>query len=121
MKQESTLTRNLAASQESAAVVNQAANAGTSNAGVLHNVVRYRLYTENTRSVIDIVSQHFDAASFYFGVGLWQGNRENSITIEIIGSDADYTRVLALAEDIKVRGRQSAVLVTRESIASVLV
>lgn len=117
-----TLTRNLASAQESAAVVEQAASAGTSNPGILHNNgVRYRIYTELRHNLLGLTSDLFASATLMVAMGLWEGLKEESAIIEIVGADVDYHKVLKLAETIRDTNNQSAVLVTRESIASVLV
>lgn len=121
MKQDSTLTRILAESQERATAIKQAANTGTSNAGILHNGVRYRIYTELRHNLLGLTSDVFGAATLTLATGLWEGLKEDSAIIEIVGLDMDYGRIVKLAKTIRDTNNQSAVLVTREPIASVLV
>ena len=97
MKQTSTLTRNLSTAQETHAVITTAT---------------YRLYTEDKPGLIDLVKRYFQGATFFYGVGLYDGQIEASRVIEIVGTLADLQKIVDLAGDIRVVNAQSSVLVT---------
>jgi hypothetical protein len=83
----------------------------------------YRICTEqkNVKQVEAIVNNHFQGFSIYFGRGYWQGTREDSMTIEIVGSEMDYLRVREIATAIKTFNGQEAVLVQTLDIESELI
>lgn len=107
MKQTSTLTRNLAARQETAARIGSPLPAGP---------IRFSLYTEDRPGLSDIIGRYFDGATIHNGIGLWRGSVERSAIVEILGTREDVTRVFYLAGDIRAAGRQSSVIVTWEPI-----
>ena len=125
MKQTWRVTQQLAANQEQALVARgmraiedeQRLNAirrRTTGAG---QAVRYRLYTENAANLPKLVARYFDGATIYDGLGLWQGEQEQSAVIEVIASRADLQQILNLAGDIRVTNRQQSVLVTWENVS----
>lgn len=85
----------------------------------------YRILTEdiNRDAVIKLASARFDCFSVYAGIGYWQGNGENSLTIEIIDVDGSIDAALidGLAMAIKVTNNQEAVLVTVSDIGAKLI
>ena len=81
------------------------------------NAVLYRLYTEDIaddgNSGLELlVSRYFKGATIYATTGLWLGNRESGLVVEIIATAADLQAIVHLAGDIKVQNHQSSVLVT---------
>ncbi len=88
------------------------------------NRICYRIYTENKddeRGVMAIVDKYFKASTTIYGLGRWNGERENSMMIEIIDSIAMKDTVLDVALQIKVYLHQDAVLVTYEPTTAILV
>jgi ribosomal protein S28E/S33 len=78
----------------------------------------YRLYTENKPGaesiVIDLLKRHgFRGATLYKGVGIWEGNNEDNLTIEIDTGGIDRGDINDLAEDIRQALNQEAVLVVK--------
>ena len=75
-----------------------------------------RICTENkNRAQVGIeVGKYFDGYSLFQGVGMWKGQVEHSLLIEI-AVDTNHTiaraAALALANDIKILNKQEAVLV----------
>jgi len=62
------------------------------------------------------VSQHFDGFTLLKGCGYWQGTREDSVSIVILGSDSDRDKVLTLARQIREQYRQAEVWITSEPV-----
>lgn len=76
--------------------------------------MRWRIYTEDQPSIRDAVAQAVEGATLITGSGLWRGNWENSLVVELVGVTKDA--VLFLANRIKEVGKQEAVLVTCEPL-----
>ncbi len=118
MKQTSSLTRNLTASQEHAAYRNGQRN----TAGVA-----YRLYVgipsdgQRTPTVDQLVSRYFDGATLSQTLGLWKGEIENSETVDILATAGDLQKIVSLAGDLRHVYGQDAVLVTWAPTSSLLV
>ena len=76
-----------------------------------------KLYTERRPNLPALVARHFDGATIYDAVGLWQGQQEYSAVIEIVEVSAAWSRaaLIALAEDICAANNQSSVLVVIQS------
>lgn len=76
----------------------------------------FRIYTENVwdrYELADVVSRYFAGATIVSGLfGLWHGELEDSVVIEIAGEPSDLQGIVNLAGDIKELGRQTSVLVT---------
>ena len=77
-----------------------------------------RICTEHkNRAQVGIeVDKYFDCYSLFQGVGMWKGQIEQSLLIEIaVDAKADHTiaraAALELADDIKILNKQEAVLV----------
>jgi len=77
-----------------------------------------RICTEHkNRAQVGIeVDKYFDCYSLLQGVGMWKGQIEQSLLIEIaVDAKADHTiaraAALELADDIKILNKQEAVLV----------
>jgi len=87
----------------------------------------YRLYTEDVArpdsqfltqfSTVQLIARYFPSATLTHADGLWEGQREASLIIEIIGETADRQRVFDLAGDIRIVNRQTAVLITWQDTA----
>lgn len=83
----------------------------------------YRLYTEQSENLLELVERYFPAATLSFGVGLWSNPdtgrivREVSRVIEVIGTRDDLQRIVFLAGDIRVTNQQSSVLVTWHTVS----
>ncbi len=75
----------------------------------------YRIYTQNKgRAGIErIVGRAFPGFSIFPATGYWQGTRERSLVIEILGAAKDGPRVRRVAQDIKTANNQEAVPVER--------
>lgn len=75
----------------------------------------YRIFTENINKpeIASITSKQFDGFTMLEGVGYWQGERENSLVVEIIAPDTrdNHERVNTIAREIKQANKQQAVLV----------
>ena len=82
----------------------------------------YRIYTEdmNRPEVVKVVSKYFDSFTVIPTLGYWKGIEEHSLIIEVIGLN-QLIRVKQVAIDIKALNKQAAVLVTMNSINSVLI
>lgn len=79
----------------------------------------FRLYTERRPNLRQIVDFFVPAATFYRAKGLWHGLTEDSMVIEIVGSEADTKTVRALARAIRKASGQSSVLMTAVALRSV--
>ena len=117
MKQTSSLTRNLAAAQESATLAR-------STQGVL-----YRLYLglpEAERRlrlpvISSIVARYFLGATIYGCDGLWQGETEYANAIDILATANDLQTVVSLAGDLRHIYGQDSVFVVWSACSSLLV
>lgn len=72
----------------------------------------YRLYTETKPNLVELTSRYFKGASLIPAWGLWQGEKELSAIIEIIGESSDLQSIVNLAGDIREVNQQTEVLVT---------
>lgn len=83
----------------------------------------FRIYTENKRDGVAerLTAAHFVGFNITETTGYWQGQREDSIVIEIIANDDEALKVEALANEIKRELQQEAVLVTATDIVGTLV
>ena len=83
--------------------------------------VKYTLLVENIPSkILEVekkVLDFFDGATFYFGKGIFQGTKENNLTIVVIASEGEENRFMAMAEEIRALLSQIEVWVTAEPIA----
>ena len=83
---------------------------------------RIRVYTENTPTIRDLVAQYLEGATVYSGSGLWKGQWEQSLIVEVIAfTESTQQAVNNLVQAIKTIGKQEAVLITREPITAALV
>jgi len=83
----------------------------------------YRIFTEhkNTEHVTKIVGRYFKGFTLLNGIGYWQGMPEQSLVVEIIGTESDRAAIEAIAYEIKKANAQEAVLIQETNIASQLV
>jgi hypothetical protein len=77
-------------------------------------VIRYSLKTQYCSPTT--VSKFFDGFELVKGAGYWQGKREDCVSVNIIGTDADLDKVLALARTIREQYRQEEVWITSETV-----
>jgi len=76
--------------------------------------IRWRIYTEDLPPIRDVVAKLLTGATLVAAQGIWKGQVERSLIVEVIEEDADLIR--RVAEEIKTRGGQEAVLVTQEPL-----
>jgi len=83
----------------------------------------YRIYTENVNrdDIVKIAGEYFQGFTLLDGVGFWQGTPEQSLIIEIIGTEKDAANVELVAYKIKKNNCQQAVLVQEANITANLV
>lgn len=100
MKQTSTITRAMTTAQENHAIRNSGRT--------------FRIYTENVPDFdyLPVINRYFVGATLYAGQGVWHGNGEPSLVIEIVGGIEDLQRITNLAGDIRQLAGQSLVLVS---------
>jgi hypothetical protein len=78
----------------------------------LNTAIVYRLYTEDSRNLAELISRYFAGATIVYGTGLWMGVVEIGAVIEIVATKNDLQDIVSLAGDIKIVNHQSSVLVT---------
>jgi len=83
----------------------------------------YRIFTEhkNSDKIVEIVNKYFEGYTLLNGIGYWQGVPEQSLVIEIIGTEKDAARVELVAYEIKKANVQEAVLIQETNVAGQLV
>lgn len=85
----------------------------------------YRIYTEdiNRDSIIRLCSDTFESFTVLHGTGVWNGNHENSLVVEVIGhySPTLQLDICLVARGIKELNNQQAILVTKSKIDGELV
>jgi hypothetical protein len=78
---------------------------------------KIRIYTERKLNLASIVARHFRSFSIIYGTGFFNGVAEECAIIEIVSAGPIYRHnpeALALAEEIRSKNGQEAVLVTVE-------
>ena len=105
MKQDSSITRSMAAAQEAHAATRYSPKS-----------VLYRIYTAYASNLPELTARYFSGATFLDTLGIWQGVDEQGAVIEIIGTRADLQSITHLAGDIKQVNSQTSVLVTWQAI-----
>ena len=78
-------------------------------------MTRYRIYTEWKENLGKLASQYFMGFSIVDQIGYWQGTKEKSAVIEIIGDNLKE-KVVSLIADIKHLNNQEAVMLTTEQV-----
>ena len=75
----------------------------------------FRICTENVNQdkIAKIVGKKFDAFNLVTGTGFWKGQKENSLTIEIVGDEIKVEDINQIASEIKKVFKQDAVLVQK--------
>ncbi len=81
----------------------------------------YRVHTEDFANVPQIVSRYFDGFNLSYTEDYWKGVAEHSLTVEIIGTNADSRKVAELAEEIRRTNAQQAVIVTAADVLATFV
>lgn len=85
----------------------------------------YRIYTEDSEllgtTAINIVGRHFESFTVIRGQGYWKGQVESTLIVEIISDPDDINKVARVAEYIRVKNKQEAVLVTSVDAYTVLI
>jgi hypothetical protein len=91
----------------------------------------YRIYTENKPGaeavVIDLLKQYgLPNATLYKGIGIWEGNKEANLTIEIdaegeVGYYLSEFNIRLFAEAIRQALNQEAVMVVKIEAESFIV
>jgi hypothetical protein len=85
----------------------------------------YRICTEakNVSGVKRLVGAYFDGFDVKYGIGMWKGVSEDSLTIEIVTDDEAFTRskIRQIARQIKLCNAQEAVLIQESNIESELI
>lgn len=77
----------------------------------------YRILTEATgemkRRAVDIAEAEFDGLTVIDATGVWLGNKEAAVVIEVAAGDGaeDRERVLRVAADIRAANHQECVMV----------
>lgn len=73
----------------------------------------YRLFTENQNyeQVKKLVSKHFVGATLIKAEGIWQGESEHSLIIEILADDKCEQQIRQLCYAIKKLNQQDKILV----------
>jgi len=82
--------------------------------------VKYTLLTENIPAkrdaVTEKVGQFFDGATYYDGLGVFQGTLENNLTIVVIATQGHENHFMAMAEEIRALLSQVEVWVIAEPV-----
>jgi len=83
----------------------------------------YRIYTENiNRGKLEkLTGEYFEGFTVINAVGYWQGIKEKSVIIEIIGDRENLGKIKELATHIKINNKQSAVLIQIEKNRRVMI
>jgi hypothetical protein len=78
--------------------------------------VIHRLYTEdvNRQAIADILTKYFHAFTIFESKGVWEGQAEKSLCIEVLG--ASFQTVSTVATAIKETNKQDAVLYTAHEV-----
>lgn len=74
----------------------------------------YRIYTED-KPVVGIVCKYFDGASIFHPTGVWKGQVEAGLVVEIVDTFDARAKVVMLAAEIADTFAQDMVLLTWQS------
>lgn len=83
--------------------------------------IRYKLYTEdkNIQGIMDLLDQYFSGYTLIPGnIGVYKGQTEKSLVIDIVTDLSMEEKVRELARDIVRVNIQASVLMTKEYIES---
>ena len=82
----------------------------------MQKLIAHRLYTEdiNRQTITDILAKHLPAFTLLSGVGIWKGEAENSLIIEVIGGT--FAVVAEVAKAIKEANKQETVMYTAHEV-----
>ena len=86
-------------------------------------MICYRIYTErkNVTGIKEILDDQFDGYTLISAAGVWEGETESSLIIEIVGEENRNYDIRTVAESIAVLNQQDAVLITTANITGELV
>ena len=85
---------------------------------------RWRFYTEhvNTTFIREEVAKTFpDGANITYGHGVWEGGEESTLVIEVITETLSLFEAEQFAERIRKKNNQEAVLISWDSVFTMLV
>lgn len=83
----------------------------------------FRLYTENKNVPLikEILDEHLESYTVFFCMGVWHGEKEQSLVIEILGPSAWRQKIEGLEAKIRTALEQQAVLLTETPCQAALV
>lgn len=86
-------------------------------------MIVYRIYTErkNVTGIKDILDDGFDGYTLIRATGVWEGETESSLIIEIIKEKNHDVDVEAAAHRIAILNNQDAVLITQAVVEGELI
>lgn len=91
----------------------------------MQTFIRYKLFVGEPATIEEVtkaVAHFMDGATIYEARGLWKGNTERSIVVEILMEDNhDDLDIRTLALALKHRFNQECVLVTRDEIRAAFI
>ena len=84
---------------------------------------RYRIYTEhvNFHGIRDILDKYFDKYTTYTGMGIWQGETERNLTIEIIVPESQAVDIEAACCKINRANKQACCLITVDRVLAIYI
>ena len=65
-----------------------------------------------------MVDRYFEGYTVYLGIGIWKGETEPNLTVEIIGDEFDRIKILELVTHLRDDFKQECVLVTEEPVTA---
>jgi hypothetical protein len=86
-------------------------------------MIAYRIYTErkNVDGIKEILDDGFDGYTLIFAAGVWEGETESSLIIEIIGETKQSYTIHCVAKEIAHLNNQDAVLITQAVVEGELI
>ena len=89
----------------------------------VETMVAYRIYTErkNIGGIKEILDDGFDGYTLIDTVGVWEGETESSLIIEIIGEENQAYDIRTVAQVIGRLNCQDAVLITQAVVKGELI
>ena len=84
---------------------------------------RYRIYTEHVNfcGIRDILDKYFDGYTTYTGMGVWQGQTERNLTIEIIVPESRAVDIEAACRKINRANRQACCMTTIDRVETIFI